>query len=158
MDTIIRLASASDLSFLAEHDRHIALSELDSAIRLGRVQLLETAEGEPIFCFPQIPLFYVLTDRPDPGTFTKVQWFDVASDKAILQDIDTLRQNPPGAILFYHTSEYAYQAHEAAFRGGNTSGTRQMRDFLFSFVSEQGYQHYATYRMESNTLTLWLMP
>ena len=48
MDTIIRLASASNLSFLAEHDRHIALSELDSAIRLGRVLLLETAEGEPI--------------------------------------------------------------------------------------------------------------
>ena len=48
MDTIIRLASASDLSFLAEHDRHIALSELDNAIRLGRVLLLETAEGEPI--------------------------------------------------------------------------------------------------------------
>ena len=48
MDTIIRLASASDLSFLAEHDRHIALSELDNAIRLGRVLLLETAEGKPI--------------------------------------------------------------------------------------------------------------
>ena len=48
MDTIIRLASASDLSFLAEPDRHIALSELDSAIRLGRVLLLESAQGTPI--------------------------------------------------------------------------------------------------------------
>ena len=48
MDTIIRLATDGDLSFLAEHDRHIALSELDSAIRLGRVLLLETAVGEPI--------------------------------------------------------------------------------------------------------------
>nr|MBR4281357.1 GNAT family N-acetyltransferase [Clostridia bacterium] len=48
MDTIIRLAAASDLSFLSEHDRHISLTELDSAIRLGRVLLLETADGKPI--------------------------------------------------------------------------------------------------------------
>ena len=48
MDTIIRLAAANDLSFLSEHDRHISLTELDSAIRLGRVLLLETADGKPI--------------------------------------------------------------------------------------------------------------
>ena len=47
MDTIIRFASSADLSFLAEHDHHIALSELDSAIRLNRVLLIETAGGEP---------------------------------------------------------------------------------------------------------------
>ena len=48
MDTIIRLATDGDLPFLSEHDLHISLSELDSAIRLGRVLLLETAEGAPI--------------------------------------------------------------------------------------------------------------
>lgn len=48
MDTIIRLATAADLSFLAEHDRHITLTELDNAIRLGRMLLLETAEGKPV--------------------------------------------------------------------------------------------------------------
>ena len=116
------------------------------------------APGEPIFCFPQIPIFYVLTDRPDPGTFTKVQWFDVASDEAILCDIEIIRQHPPRAILIYHTSEYAYDAHETAFRGGKTSGTRQMRDFLLAFVGDRGYHHQATYRTESNTLSLWLAP
>ena len=48
MDTIIRIATAADLSFLAEHDHHITLAELDNAIRLGRVLLLETAEGKPV--------------------------------------------------------------------------------------------------------------
>jgi len=48
MDTIIRLATDGDLPFLSEHDRHISLSELDSAIRLGRVLLLESAQGTPI--------------------------------------------------------------------------------------------------------------
>jgi GNAT superfamily N-acetyltransferase len=48
MDTIIRPAAAGDLPFLAEHDRHIAVAELDNAIRLCRVLLLETAQGMPI--------------------------------------------------------------------------------------------------------------
>ena len=48
MDTIIRLATDGDLPFLSEHDLHISLSELDSAIRLGRVLLLESAQGTPI--------------------------------------------------------------------------------------------------------------
>ena len=33
MDTIIRLATDGDLPFLSEHDHHVSLSELDSAIR-----------------------------------------------------------------------------------------------------------------------------
>lgn len=48
MDTIIRLATDGDLPFLSEHDHHVSLSELDSAIRLGRVLLLESAQGTPI--------------------------------------------------------------------------------------------------------------
>lgn len=112
--------------------------------------------GEPIFCFPQIPIFYVLTDRPDPGIFTKVQWFDVASDEAIRADIEVLLKNPPRAILIYHTSEYAYTSHEQAFRGGGVSGTRQMRDFLTAFVAKEGYRLHQTYKTMDNTLSLWL--
>ena len=48
MDTIIRPAAAGDLPFLSAHDRHIALSELDSSIRLGRVLLLVNAAGQPM--------------------------------------------------------------------------------------------------------------
>ena len=46
MDAIIRTADAADLPFLAEHDRHIALSELDNTLRLGRVLILE-CDGKP---------------------------------------------------------------------------------------------------------------
>lgn len=117
-----------------------------------------TAQSDPIFCFPQIPLFYALADRCDPGTFTKVQWFDVASDAAILSDIEILKKNPPKAILIYHTSEYAYTSHEQAFRGGEASGTRIMRDFLLSYVKTEGYRLHGTYQTGENTLTLWLFP
>lgn len=44
MDTIIRLASSSDLRFLAEHDRHITPAELDSSIHRGRILIIE-AQG-----------------------------------------------------------------------------------------------------------------
>lgn len=129
-----------------------AFEEIVSAIRAN------TAPGEPIFCFPQIPIFYVLTDRPDPGTFTKVQWFDVASDASILGDIEILQKNPPRAILIYHTHPHAYTSHEQAFRGGNPSGTRIMRDFLLSYVKTEGYRLHGTYQAADNTLTLWLAP
>lgn len=117
-----------------------------------------TAPSDPIFCFPQIPIFYVLTERSDPGTFTKVQWFDVASDASILRDIEILQKNPPRAILIYHTSEHAYTSHEQAFRGGNPSGTRIMRDFLLDYVNTEHYRLQGTYQTGENTLTLWLSP
>ena len=148
--------ASTDLS----HLRGITLSPTTANVYGEIVAAItdNTAPDDAIFCFPQIPIFYVLADRPDPGTFTKVQWFDVASDEAVLADIERLRQAPPAAILVYHTSEYAYNAHEAAFRGGRMSGTRQMRDFLLSFTGDNGYRLYDTWQTENNTLTLWLAP
>ncbi len=142
------------------HTQGLAVSPQTKAVYEEIVHAItaHTAESDPIFCFPQIPIFYVLTDRPDPGTFTKVQWFDVASDAAILSDIEILQKNPPKAILIYHTAEHAYTSHEQAFRGGNASGTRIMRDFLLSYVKTEGYRLHGTYQTGENTLTLWLAP
>lgn len=47
MENVIRPAAPSDLAFLAANDRHIPLQELDQAIRLGRVLILE-AELQPV--------------------------------------------------------------------------------------------------------------
>ncbi len=47
METIIRTAIPDDLPFLSENDRHLSLSELDQAIRQGRILLL-TADGAPV--------------------------------------------------------------------------------------------------------------
>ncbi len=115
-----------------------------------------TSPEDTIFCFPQIPLFYSLCERNDPGTFTKVQWFDVASDAAVLSDIDVLRKNPPKAIIIYNTSDYAYQSHENAFRNGGESGTRIMREYLYNFVADNAYTCYGRFVANSNSLTLWI--
>lgn len=119
---------------------------------------LHTVPSDPIYCFPQIPIFYSLCDRPDPGAFVKVQWFDVASDAAVVADIARLREVPPRVVLIYHTLDYAYEAHESSFRGGAVSGTRIMRDFLLDFVQEQGYTLYGSFEAHGNTLSLWIAP
>lgn len=150
----------------------------DSRIEMGNIPLLEgigvsgltydayegiyeavtenTTEGDTMFCFPQIPIFYSLCDRFDPGTYTKVQWFDVATDEAVLADIEVLKENPPKAILIYNTSEYAYSSHENSFRNGKMSATRKMREFLLNYVYEQGYTAYGNYVVQGNSLSLWI--
>ena len=140
--------------------RGIRLSPETGAVyeEIFRAVTAHTAPGDPIYCFPQIPLFYSLCGRPDPDVFVKVQWFDVASDAAVVADIARLRELPPRAVLIYHTSDYAYEAHEASFRGGAVSGTRVMRDFLLDFVQEQGYTLYGSFEAHGNILSLWIVP
>ena len=110
----------------------------------------KTQPGEPIYCFPQIPIFYSLCDRPDPGVRAKVQWFDVVSDATIESDKQVLEKNPPKAILIYDTSEYAYENHERAFRKGQISATRKMKNFLLEFAQKYGYTFYGRISSTSN--------
>lgn len=101
-----------------------------------------TDENDTIYCFPQIPVFYSICDRTDPGVRAKVQWFDVASDASIRADIEVIQENPPKAILIYETSEYAYQSHERLFRSGEISATRIMKNFLIDYAQTHGYLFY----------------
>ncbi len=101
-----------------------------------------TDENDTIYCFPQVPVFYSICDRTDPGVRAKVQWFDVASDASIRADIEVITENPPKAILIYETSEYAYQSHERLFRSGGISATRMMKNFLINFAQTHGYLFY----------------
>ncbi len=115
-----------------------------------------TSSEDSIFCFPHVPIFYALCDRNDPGTSTKVQWFDVTSDQAVLADIEVLQSNPPKAIILYNSSDGAYDGHENAFRGGAESGTRAMREALYNLVSDQGYRFCGRYVANSNSISLWI--
>jgi len=115
-----------------------------------------TDEEDPIFCFPQIPMFYSICDRDDPGTYSKVQWFDVATDDVLERDIETMKINPPKAILIYNSSEYAYSSHESGYRNGKESGTRRMREFLWNYAAENGYELFGPYVSGNNSLSLWI--
>lgn len=116
-----------------------------------------TDESDQIFCFPQIPIFYSICNRMDPGTTSKVQWFDVSTDPVVLNDIEILKNNMPKAIIMYNTSEYAYESHEKLFRKGNISATKVMREFLYNFVYENNYTYYGRYVANNNTIQLWIL-
>lgn len=101
-----------------------------------------TDSEDPIYCFPQIPVFYSICGRSDPGVRDKVQWFDVSSGSSLAEDREVLWNNPPKVVILYETGEDAYLGHERLFRGGGISPTREMRDFLMDYVWTQGYTFY----------------
>lgn len=140
--------------------RGIRVSSETAALYEGIVTAVRdnVGEGETIYCFAHIPIFYSLCERDDPGVFAKVQWFDVASDAAVLGDRAVLAARMPRAVLVYHTAPHAYEAHEASFRGGEASGMRLMRDFLLTFVQEHGYMHYGDFEAHGNRLSLYILP
>ena len=119
----------------------ISQENLDGYEEIYHVITENTSKDDPIVCFPQIPIFYSICDRTDPGFKAKVQWFDVASDESIDHDMQVIRDNPPSAILIFRNTGNVYDDHERLFRNGGVSATRRMRDFLYEYATENGYAY-----------------
>ncbi len=117
---------------------------------------MKTCAEDSIYCFPQIPIFYSICNRYDPGVHSKVQWFDVSTDNSVRNDIRVLEDNPPKAILMYDIGEYVYKEHERAFRNGEKSGTRSMREFLYEYIYENAFTFEGRYISGNNVLQLWI--
>jgi hypothetical protein len=95
--------------------------------------------GDNVFVFPNIPIFYLLTNRY-PRTFTLVQWFDFSSRGALASDTDRIKKDPPRVIVIADVPGDVYDAHEFLFDSGQKSPTRQMRDALRALISEKHYR------------------
>lgn len=100
--------------------------------------IANSTEEDSIFVFPHIPIFYVMSDRY-PETFTLVQWFDVSSEKRVLEDIQTLEANPPKVLVLCRIPEGTISGHEKLFRGGQFSAQRKMMNSLFYMAYKDGY-------------------
>lgn len=116
----------------------------------------KTTEDENIYCFPQIPSFYLICGRDDPGVRAKVQWFDVTTKNSIADDMDTLKKNPPKAIIFYNVKPNVYDSHEALFAQGEASATKMMREFLYNFIYSNGYKFEKSVTSGSNTISVYI--
>lgn len=115
-------------------------------------------ETDHIFSFPQIPIFYLLSDRY-PNTFTLVQWFDVANDQDVAADIDTLKADPPKVIVHAHVYEWIMASHEAMFRSeGVESGLRQMDRALTQLEQDEGYVMAASFMLQGYPFDVWYLP
>lgn len=114
------------------------------------------AEDE-IFVFPHMPILYLATER-DRASDTIIQWFDVATDEAVLADIGVLKDKKPKAIVICTVSEYVMASHEASFRAGEKSGLRIMQEFLFEFVETEGYRCRSIDKVSDGyTVSVWIL-
>lgn len=114
-----------------------------------------TEDDDKIFCFPHIPLMYLMCDREDYGGYTKVQWFDVASERDLENDIEKIKKEPPKAIVIYDLYDSTYAGHEKLFNANLVSGTRKMRDFLYEFVNTEKYTYQGTYASYNNRISVF---
>ena len=98
-----------------------------------------TSINDSIYCFPECPVFYVLTNRNDPGVAAKVQWFDVSDNDVVRQDIKVLENTLPKVIIIHNLYDSTYEGHESAFNNGQVSGTQEMRDALYRIIYTYSY-------------------
>lgn len=117
-----------------------------------------TTEDEEIFVFPHMPVLYLATDRPR-ATKTAIQWFDVCTDSAIIEDIDTIRQKKPKVIVMCTIGDYVIQSHESSFRLGEKSGLHEMQDFLDEFLVEENYECLSKNKIpDGYVVSVWRLP
>ena len=115
------------------HETRVAIDGVAQAITAN------SQVGDNVFVFPNIPIFYLLTNRY-PTTFTLVQWFDFSSDGALASDTERIEKDPPRVIVIADVPAYVFDEHESLFDGGQESATRQMRDALNVLITEAHYR------------------
>lgn len=138
---------------------HIRLSKSTKEMYEGIVNVVQerTEPDDSIYCFPHIPLFYLLCNRNDPGVFSKVQWFDVSSTTNLENDINVLNEDLPSAIIIYNLQDDTYKGHEKSFNSNKESGTREIRDALYELVNTENYEYAGTYISENNNISVYIL-
>ena len=100
--------------------------------------------GDSVFVFPQCPILYDIVGHHSE-TYTKVQWFDVSSAKALQADTEKILSNPPEMMLICQVSEGAINGHESAF---GAYWTGDMQETLLAFAADE-YDEKASYDLGS---------
>ena len=127
------------------HGFRLAKDEVEALTGVKAVIERNTSPGDPIFAFPHMPLFYIMTDRW-PDTLALLHWFDNTPDSVFFEDMRRLEEKPPKVIIVLDIPEYSWQLHEQAFRGGRRAVMREMLHLLERMTSEPGaYTLEATY-------------
>ena len=123
---------------------------------LTRVLTSYSRPGEGIFIFPNMPLFYMLSDRP-PVTTSYAQWFDITPDYVAIQDAQTLLRVRPAVIVDYQLSEQTWRSNELRFRGGAPSGQRQLAAAVARLAASADYERVAEFPapLTGNRLRVW---
>lgn len=114
-------------------------------------------EEDAIFTFPHIPIVYSATNRFDPGTFTKVQWYDVSTNKEVEKDISVVQEKAPKIIVLYNIPKFAIKGHEESFNKNQKSATTKMFEKIRKYCINNGYMAVKCGRINKNcSITVWV--
>lgn len=113
-------------------------------------------EDDSIFVFPHAPIFYTLANRTS-DTYTYVQWFDVSSDKGVVEDIEVLQENPPKVIVHIHVPKGVIDSHESLFRTGEHSGLYKMDRALKKLEEKENYKIANKYKIQKYEVTVYYL-
>ncbi len=106
----------------------------------GAINALSHNKYDDIFSFPNIPIFYLITNTW-PKSKAVITWFDFLNDKDAIAESIRLKGDPPETVIYLDLPEAAWKAHESLFRGGQRLGQRDIQDWLYdTCVLEKGYQ------------------
>lgn len=126
--------------------------------RIAAIIDARTAAGDPIFAFPSIPIFYILSNRWPP-TRSLVHWYDVADDRLVQEDLESLKQRVPRAIVVLDLPQDAMLVHERLFRSGRPSAQRGMLGWIRSETSSPVSPYHLEYQYDGPggaSLKLWI--
>lgn len=129
----------------------IKMSEEDKKLYEGIVNDIDsnTTKDDSIFVFPHTPILYTAADRMDPGSFTKVQWYDVSTNDSVQKDIETITKAEPKAIVIYNIPEFAIEGHESSFNNNKESATTKMMKALRTFCIRNNYSAVNNYEINN---------
>jgi hypothetical protein len=102
--------------------------------------ILENTEPDDnIYTYPHIVSLNYITGRLQP-TFAPVDYYDVTPDDVAIRDANMLRNNPPKMMIVLEFPEDDKEFHEANFRGGMTSGQREVEKTIDELISTYSYK------------------
>ena len=115
-----------------------------------------SSPDDSIFTFPNIPFFYILTNRY-PNTFSLVHWFDVVPDELAIKEAKRILDSPPKIIISMDLPDNVWVGHEFGFRGGAPSGQRMILKAINELTSNANqYVLEAQYSIPHNyVLKVW---
>jgi hypothetical protein len=101
----------------------------DATVRLidGVVHIVaaNTTPADTIFTYPEMSIFYALTDRKWP-TLTASHNVDVVNDAIAKEEAARLLKNPPKVLIYLPETEEQSRTEESVWRNGHRMGQRDI--------------------------------
>ena len=118
--------------------------------------ITNSKSDEDVFAFPNIPVFYLLTNRW-PNSKVIVSWFDFLPDNLAREEAVRLKGNPPRVIINLRLPDSVWSSHETLFRNGRALGQRDIQSAITELTEEKGLYRlsYSAEIPSGCTLEVW---